>query len=59
MKQTGIKHFYIEYSKKAWLPDPGAALEKIGIGTPLIHTGKGRRGIVIVFSYTAAFPVEI
>jgi hypothetical protein len=42
VKQTGIKHFYMEYSKKAWLPGPGVALEKIGIGTPLIHPGRGR-----------------
>jgi hypothetical protein len=26
VKQTGIKHFYLEYSHKDWLPGPGVAL---------------------------------
>jgi len=56
VKQTGIKRFYLVYSDKDRPPGPGMALAKAGIGTRLIHAPGG---IVIVFSYNAAFPVEI
>jgi hypothetical protein len=56
VKQTGIKHYYLEYSHKIRMPGHCVPLDKIGIVTPLIYTGSG---IVIVFSYNAAFPVEI
>jgi hypothetical protein len=36
VKQTGIKHYYLEYSYKIWMPGHGVPLDKIGIVT-LLH----------------------
>jgi hypothetical protein len=58
VKQTGIKHYYLEYSHRIWMP--GHRVDRVSLWakfvTPLIDSGSG---IVIVFSYNATFPVEI